>query len=219
MDTDLKFPVSAVLPATPEGAALARFLILARQAEHLHKALPKLDAPKDGATREATFMLTGCFIGSLKELADAFRDMRSQGFLSWIENGVEAPADLKADLAKAVAGTNKADPNSLYCKLLKRLRDSAGFHVRRNDVQEILQTLADLPVKVATVVGPNQQIQSIPAVEFLMGFLLLNDPTDVDTLADTFSDAQALYMSLRNVAHDRYLIHVRFATELDGQTA
>ncbi len=214
MDTELTFPISAVLPPTARGAALARFLILARQAEHLYKVLPGPASAGDGGDREAKFILAGCFIGSLKELADAFRDMHSQGFLKWVEDAANAPTDLKADVAAAIASTDKRDANSLYSRLLVRVRNSAGFHVSRNDVEGILSTLAEMPVKAATVSGPNQQVQSIPVVEMLVAFLLLNDQADAETFSKAFADAQALYLSLRNVAHDLYFLDVRLATEM-----
>jgi len=71
MHSDRTFPISAVLPPTPEGAALARFLILSRQADHLHAALAGRSGDAGVLTLEARLVLLGCYIGSIKELADA----------------------------------------------------------------------------------------------------------------------------------------------------
>jgi len=140
--------------------------------------------------------------------------MKSQGYLTWVDGHRDALPDLASDLATAEGGTDKTNPSSLYCTLLKRVRDTAGFHVQRGLVHDILRMIKDLPVKAANVTGPEQAVLSMPVVEFLMAFLIWSDGRDENELAATMGAAVALQSALRNVAHDLYFLRVRFATEL-----
>jgi len=214
MDTSQPFTVSTVFPPTPQGTALARFLILSRQAEHLRTALIALESGSAPGGLEGRLLLLGCYIGSLKELADAFRHYSNQAQLDWLRIAGPALPDIAADFKVADEGTDRSNPTSLYSKFLKHVRDNAGFHVQLKAVEGVLSTIAGASVRPAEVIGEEQTLVSVPVVELMMSFLLWSRGQDVDELVDTMADASKLHNALRNIAQDLYLLQVREATEL-----
>ncbi len=218
MDVSARFSVAHVFPPNAEPASLARFLVVARQTRTLRHAFHAIRRePK--TTLEASIVLLGCYVGSLKELSDAFRDIDGQGRLGWVFRLRDSLPDLAADIENARQATNRADPDSLYSRLLKRVRDTAGFHIPRGAVQQALVTMQDDVFHAADVHGEAQEVIGVPIVSAVLANLIWGRAIQPGDVTSTLDEAEKLDVALSNVAHDLYLLGVKIATQQMGPAA
>lgn len=218
MDTDATFKLSDVFPPQDAPASLARFLVVARQARALQVALASV-RNDSASTTETSIALIGCYIASLKELADAFRDIDGKGDLSWVERLKDRLPDLHSDILTARAAVRRDDPASLYARLLKRVRDTAGFHVPRGVVQKTLEEMKDDVFHGADTVGSQQEVVAVPLVTSILAHIIWGRNLQPGDLTETMDQAEGLHRALSNVAHDLYLFGVKIATRQIGPAA
>jgi hypothetical protein len=211
----VSFILKTVLPADARHAATARFLVVARQAAVMYQSLMTPLPGVDSGVLERRLVMLAYYVGALKELADAFRDLDQSGYLNWLGSGEATLPDLHADIQLARTATDRSSPTSLYCRLLKRVRDDAGFHVQRKSVLQALEALSECRYDAAEVAGPNGTVTWVPAASAVLAHLIYGDePSDLPSLID---QARQLHRALENAAHDIYFLLVRFATELPGE--
>jgi len=210
-DPSVSFILKTVLPADARHASTARFLVVARQAAVLYQSLMTPLAGVDGGILERRLVLLAYYVGALKELSDAFRDLDSSGYLEWLGHVPANLPDLDADIRLARSATDRSDPRSLYRLLLKRVRDDAGFHVQRESVLEALRALSEFRYQAAECAGGEQKVTWVPAASAILAQMIYGD--DSGDLGAQVDQARQLHKALQNAAHDIYFLLVRMATE------
>jgi len=210
MNPSIEFRLGDVLTDSDYDVALARLLIVSRQASALRHALGVMRKEPE-PNKEREIVLFGYYLGVLKELLDAFHHMHSRGYLRHIESDQCPFPDLNRDVCTAIAQLDKTNPESLYSRLLKRVRDNAAFHVSLNSVKQALIDLQNLSFPAAVTVGEQQNVLGVP---FALASLVTIILKDVNDLNETMDTSVRLHLAIEAVAHDLYLIKVRIKTEL-----
>ena len=107
-----------------------------------HRAHPRLQAGAESPSieEEGAFLMLAS-VGAAKGAADAFRFADGYRCSRVIED--HGTDDQKERLERLRRECDKDDPQSLYCRTVKHIRDTAGAHWNRDLVQEALEAFED----------------------------------------------------------------------------
>lgn len=161
-----------------------------------------------GQYQERNVVLFAYYIAALKELVDAFHYLDSIGFVAALCEERNSLSDLREAALHAKHHLDKSNSDSLYAAFLKRVRDSAGFHVSLPEVKRVLKDLADEHFPAALVTGDNQLVTELPCAAAMLAYIAAND-----TIQQSADAARKLHVALEAIAQDLYFINVRIATE------
>jgi hypothetical protein len=203
------FRVGDVLAGDLEGAAIARFMVAARQLVALRFAIRSLKDHPGPASEEARHFLFMLMFGAAKEAADAFRDCDSQSFFGWLDQpGEEHLAQIRGELARARQLTDKRSETSLYSRFLKPLRDRAAFHLPRTTVESALDGLRDETVETF-ILDSHTNVLGVPLAQAVLARASWGESSEeVAAAADGLGE---LMNTLVALSHDyfRALVLVR----------
>lgn len=207
MDPTVTIRLGDIFDDSALDVGIARFLVVSRQTAVLWNLLR--DAPvQGGQLQERKVVLFSYYIGALKELVDAFHYLDSIGFVTALCEESNSLSDLREAALHAKHNLDKSNPDSIYAVFLKRVRDSAGFHVSLPEVKRGLKDLSDDHFPAAFVTGENQLVTELPCAAAILAYITANE-----TIQQSADAARKLHVALEAVAHDLYFINVRIATE------
>ncbi len=209
MDGSIEIQVSDVFDESEVDTAIARLLIVSRQAAVLRDLLGETQAGVPEQTERRLVLFT-YYTAAIKELVDAFHYLDSLGVVRALCAEGHALSDLREAATHAALHLDKKNPKSLYAKFLKRVRDSAGFHVALPQVRIALTHLAQERFPASHVTGPKQRVTSVPLAAAALACIAAEDPSDIRKAA---AAARKLHDAIEAVAHALYFINVRIATE------
>jgi hypothetical protein len=180
---------------------ILRLLILVRQGDSILHALGNLDKA-EARYGEDQFLLMGLFMSSSKELVDALCYLDGNGYIAEIcDKKFNPREDLRLDAIEAKSFLNKDDPNSLYSRLLKKVRNFAGYHVQHQEVKSALSRNKDAVVRLASVSGEEKQVDALPIVQLMVCELMGVEEND---LKQDLDDLQRLHSAATRIALDLY---------------
>ncbi len=137
------FVVGETFPDNPANTALIQLWIATRHVLVLQRAL--LAKPGPDAVEHEQFLHTFLAIAAtLKEAADAFRVADSLGIFGTL------PSDLQPQLAIARQECDESNTASIQKRVLVRLRNNAGAHFDKKQIQRGLTLLSSksFPLKI-----------------------------------------------------------------------
>ena len=214
MDASVKIRVGDIFTSSDADTGIARFLIVSRQAAVLWELMH--DTPVTGEQhRERRTVLFVYYFAALKELVDAFHYLDTIGLVAALCDSKNSISELRDAAIHARQHLDKNNPDSLYSILLKRVRDSAGFHVSLPEVKRVMEELSDEQFPAAIVTGKEQTVLGLPIVSASLALIAAKTPINI---LESSNAARKLHLALEAVAHDLYFINVRIATEPHSQS-
>jgi hypothetical protein len=210
IDPKLTFcPSDLILPAD-HMVELMRFLISTRHLTTMTSSMASL-RPREDSSGDAYLVQLLHLVGSAKEAADRFRCCDSLGMFAVIpESGSEHFDQLKGELA-AVRKAVSTDPTSLYNRVLKRVRDEAGFHVDRAAVSGAIERLSSEQFCAAKTTETTAITELPFATAVILSIMWPGRPAP-DVIEGTVDGVLEFQRDIRNVAHDYFLLMVRLST-------
>ena len=202
-----KIRLGEIFAAKEFDSAVARLLIIARQADTIVQSLRRISDTDERKLEDQVFLM-GLYLASLKELVDAVHFLESRKYLDKICSSENPFTDLRQDAIEAISFLNKDDPSSLYSQLLTKVRNNAGFHVNLKEIQASLAKHKDTLVTPAVTKGEERAVETIPFIPLIMADIGFPDSVDIKKSLD---DAARLHYAASRVAMDIFFIQVRIA--------
>ncbi len=195
----LKFRVGDKFPPTRRSAALVRLLVATRHVQALTRLQSSGDSPVDLENRRHRFFAV---VAAGKEAADAFRMADSEKWFDRLPgNGEKALRDALVFVRNHVS---KTDTNSLYSRVFKPVRDTAGGHWKLSHVEDALRDLQETEMRAAEGGSSSFQDAAIPLVEKVLSRVFRNDPAGEDELNDLMDEMARFSARLCSLAETAY---------------
>ena len=211
MNPSVEIRIGDVFGESNYDVGIARLLIVSRQAAVLRGLLKDTYDATEGLSERSMVLFT-YYIAVIKELADAFDHLRALGIVARIVGLRNSPPDLRDAAQSALKHLDEKNPDSFYSTFLKRVRDSAGFHVAISDVRRSLATLADFRVPATKVIGDKQMVVAVPFATAALAVIAVKDSTGISRSMEI---ANKLHTAIEEVAHDLFLLNVSIAAETE----
>jgi hypothetical protein len=207
MTVNPRFRVADVFPPDSGSVALLRLLVLARQLHAFLESYLQL-APSDSpASRERFYFTVSATFGAAKEAADAFRDADSNGCFRSI-NAASSSCSLTPALLSLRAACDRNNGDSLYCRVLKPIRDTAAWHWSRNDLAKALAGIQNEILSMYDGSGRPHDT-GIPIVALTVASAMLLDRFGLAAIRSIMDEVISFHGSLIELAHQVYYTRVR----------